>query len=234
LVSLGVNSYQISLDGPQPLHDATRRKADSCGTFDRIWDNLLGLRNSDLDLRVTIRVHFTPDSVLQLDPLIRDINTEFAADDRFCVYFKDVGRLGGQHDDGIRLFSERLIEEARAHLNAKLANPAQAASLTAAESYICYASKPTSLIIRANGQVGKCTVALYDERNNIGRLNPDGTLSIDQHKLRGWMRGFNGLNEAELSCPYSAMNRGLKSQPKREDSFTFVELGMLPTRAPSA
>jgi uncharacterized protein len=176
-----------------------------------------------LDLEVTIRVHFTPDSVLQLDPLINAINEEFAADDRFCVYFKDVSRLGRPHDDATRLFSYRLIKEARAYLNAKLINQAQAASLDAFGSYICYASKPTSLLIRADGQVGKCTVALYDERNNLGRLNPDGTLLINQDKLRSWMRGFVGLSEPELACPLSAMNLELRAPVKREASFTFVE-----------
>lgn len=158
LVSLGVDSYQISLDGFEEVHDTTRRRADSSGTFDRIWANLLDLRDSDLNVRITIRVHFTPDSILHLDPLIDAINHEFAADSRFCIYFKDVGRLGGPRDYAIRLFSDRLIEEARAHLNAKLANPAQAGSMDAHESYICYASKPTSFVIRSNGQVGKCTV----------------------------------------------------------------------------
>jgi len=223
LVSLGVNSYQISLDGFQELHDTTRRKANSSGTFDRIWGNLLGLRDSNLDLAVTIRVHFTPDSVLQLDPLINAINAEFAADDRFCVYFKDVSRLGGSHDDATRLFSYRLIKEARDYLNAKLTNQAQAASVDAFGSYICYASKPTSLLIRADGQLGKCTVALYDERNNLGRLNPDGTLLINQDKLHSWMRGFVGLSEPELACPLSAMNLELRAPVKTEDSFTFVE-----------
>lgn len=222
LAQLGVDSYQISLDGPQEIHDATRRKAGTGGTFDRIWANLLELRNSDLKLRVTLRVHFTPDTVLELDPLIRDINSEFAADHRFCVYFKDVGRLGGSQDQEIRLFSHRLIEEAKSHLKAKLANPHQAASLEDDEPYICYASKPTSFIVRPNGQIGKCTVALYDDRNSIGQLNADGTLSISQQRLRNWMRGFVDLDEATLSCPLSAMNGKLKEPLERENSFTFV------------
>ena len=221
LVRLGVNSFQISLDGFQELHDSTRRKADSTGTFDRIWSNLLDIRNSDLDLRVTIRVHFTPDSVLQLDSLTDALNDEFGTDERFCIYFKDVGRLGGQNDDAIRLFSDRLIEESRSYLIGKLANPAQTGLLEANEAYICYASKPNSFVIRPNGQLGKCTVALYDERNNLGTINPDGSLSIDQEKLRTWMRGFIGPSERELSCPLSAMNREVKIPAHREDSFAF-------------
>jgi len=223
LVSLGVNSYQISLDGYDDVHDETRRRADCAGTFDRIWANLLSLRDSQLGLRVTLRVHFTPDSFLRLDPLINAINDEFASDKRFCVYFKDIGRLGGSSDDSIRLFPNPSIAQVRTFLNTKLTNPAQAASLDADESYICYASKPNSLLIRANGQLGKCTVALYDDRNNLGRLNPDGTLQIDQNTLRGWMRGFVALSESELSCPLSAMNGDLSAPPERNGRVvTFV------------
>jgi len=44
------------------------------------------------------------------------------------------------------------------------------------ENYICYASKANSLVIRADGRIAKCTVALNDERNHIGDLKPDGSL----------------------------------------------------------
>jgi uncharacterized protein len=220
LVKLGINSYQISLDGFQEVHDSTRRKADSTGTFDRIWSNLLSIRNSDLNLRITIRVHFTPDSIIQLDPLIAALNEKFGVDERFCIYFKDVGRLGGPNDDSIKLFSDERIEESRSYLISKLANPVQAGVLEANEAYICYASKPNSLVIRPNGQLGKCTVALYDERNNLGTINSDGSLSIHQEKLRSWMRGFIGPSEPELSCPFSAMNREVSVPPLRKDPFS--------------
>lgn len=65
--------------------------------------------------------------------------------------------------------------------------------------------------------------SLYDERNNLGKLNADGTLSINQEKLRSWMRGFTRLNEFELSCPLSAMNREHGAAVEREDSFAFVK-----------
>ncbi|MCA1709363.1 MAG: hypothetical protein LC808_41230, partial [Actinobacteria bacterium] len=75
-------------------------------------------------------------------------------------------------------------------------------------AYICYASKPNSLMIRPDGAVGKCTVALKDARNNLGRINPDGTLEIDQAKVKPWIRGFVSLNEVELACPYVGLVPG--------------------------
>lgn len=221
LVGNGVDSYQVSLDGPEDVHNRTRRRADSGGTFARIWRNLLWLRDSDLAFHLTLRVHFSPDTVLLLDPLVEDINREFTGDPRFCVYFKAVERLGGHNDHEIRLFSQNLIDEAAQHLKAKLADPGQAASMEEAGPYVCYASKPNSLVVRATGELAKCTVAFYDERNRLGRLDPDGTLSIDQDRLRTWARGFRTLDEAELGCPLSAMNRETGAPAPREESFFF-------------
>lgn len=219
LVSLGVTWYQISLDGPQEIHNRTRVRANGSGSFDQIWSNLLGLRAGDLPLSVQLRIHFSPDTVLLLDPLIADINREFGGDRRFSVYFKSVERLGGQGDAHTRLFSERLLEEAKEYLNGKLADPMQAATLTARGPYICYAAKPNSLMIRANGEIGKCTVALTDARNKLGVIRPDGTLSIDQGKLHVWMEGFERLDENQLACPYSQMNEKVKGPRDREDFF---------------
>lgn len=79
--------------------------------------------------------------------------------------------------------------------------------LIAGGPYICYASKANSLLIRANGRIGKCTVALNDDRNDIGRLNPDGTVTIDNDKLRPWLRGLEDLDPATLGCPLATLPR---------------------------
>jgi uncharacterized protein len=44
--------------------------------------------------------------------------------------------------------------------------------------HVCYAARPNSLLIRADSSVGKCTVLLNDERNKIGTLQADGTVSM--------------------------------------------------------
>lgn len=73
------------------------------------------------------------------------------------------------------------------------------------QPYICYAAKANSLLIRADGRVGKCTVALSDSRNDIGTLQEDGTIRIDQARLLPWIRGLQTLDVDELACPYQLM-----------------------------
>jgi uncharacterized protein len=211
MVEAGVNFYQISLDGYAEDHDKTRVAANGKGTFDRIIANLIAIRDSSLDLTVLLRCHFSPDSVATIDRLIAFINDEFAGDMRFRVYFKSIERLGGKNDPNITRFIEPVEDEVKAYLESKLNVPGQTYDMPIDEQYICYASKPNSLMIRADGSIGKCTVALYDTRNALGHILPDGTLDIDSSKLRLWANGFATLNSDELACPYSVMNGGSTS-----------------------
>jgi uncharacterized protein len=208
LVALGIREYQISLDGPPEMHDRTRVKANGRGTFWQIWANLLAFRDSDLDAKIMIRVHFMPDTYLLLDPLIEMINAEFGGDPRYSIYFKSVERLGGPHDDQTPIFrSDDEKDDIKGYLDSKLSNEKQVCHIARDKAYVCYAAKPNSLLVRPNGELGKCTVALYDARNRLGRLNADGTIEVEQDKLRLWLRGFESLNEHELACPYATMER---------------------------
>lgn len=78
---------------------------------------------------------------------------------------------------------------------------------SAAAPYICYAAKPNSLLVRANGRIGKCTVILDDLRNDIGHLRSDGTIQIDNTKLRPWIKGLSDLEPEQLGCPAGWLNR---------------------------
>lgn len=204
LVALGVTFFQISLDGFGAQHDVTRRRADGLGSFERIWNNLLALRELKSSFTVMLRVHFSPSNIAVLDELIQAINREFVNDPRFTVYFKAIGRLGGSNDGILAVFDEEEKARIKSDLEQRLNIPRRVDDLNM-EQQICYASVPTSLMIRADGSIGKCTVALSDERNRVGRLRPDGLIEIDQPRLRRWLRGFSTLDERDLACPYSLM-----------------------------
>ena len=71
---------------------------------------------------------------------------------------------------------------------------------------ICYAARSNSLVIRADGRVGKCTVALSDTRNTIGQLLSDGSLQIDNALLGPWVHGWASGDLAALACPYTSFS----------------------------
>ena len=108
LTSLGVRSYQITLDGDEEVHNRSRLSANGRGTFAKIWQNLLTIRDChDIDSNILVRIHFSPETYLGLEPLIEKINTELVNDERFSFHFKAIERLGGSLDEEINLFFDK-------------------------------------------------------------------------------------------------------------------------------
>lgn len=201
LAALGVRDYQISLDGPEEFHDSTRVRADGRGSFERIWRNLGLIRDGSAPVNVVLRVHLTMANLPSMPEFLTRIRGTFLDDPRFTVQLKPVERLGGPNDADLEILSEPARHTAIAELQRLLTGDQP----PAASSEVCYAARPNSLMIRANGLVGKCTVALADPANIVGRLLPDGSLELDNARLRPWLRGWESGDWAELGCPAAGM-----------------------------
>jgi uncharacterized protein len=212
LLGLGVRRYQITLDGWAESHDRTRRRADGAGTFERIWSNLGALRSVAAEFEILIRVHVQPQTADSLDRLLVELCERFAGDARFDVVFFPVSNWGGPNAGSFPIFAARQGREiahrlqgrwrgARSSAAEARTDAAEGPAADRPEPAICYAARPNSLLIRASGAIGKCTVLLNDERNRIGTLLPDGTVALLTHRLAPWLRGYRNLDEQALRCP---------------------------------
>ena len=236
LIDLNQNFFQITLDGFGDLHDELRRRADGGPTFRRIWENLLDLKQINRQFEVVIRIHVRPSNLENLQILMKQLSREFLGDPRFVLDFQHLRDMGGEGGKTIteKITLEQLPDIER-RLRNIFANPEHEASApntprfrsqmptlapNSGESagaqrpservngqpYICYATKPNSLLIRSNGRIGKCTVALYDERNDLRKLNEDGTVALDNQLLQPWIRGLGTLDPDDVGCPIKRMN----------------------------
>jgi uncharacterized protein len=208
LLACGVRVFQISLDGYGEVHDRTRHRADGAGSFERIWNNLKVIQQSQRqDFTILVRVHFFPDNRAGLEVLARALNQQFGDDLRFQIYFKDVGKLGGPNDETFATYSSGECHSIKEELDRLVHNRDQVYSLDATQPYVCYAAQANSIAIRADGSLAKCTVALNDSRNHLGRITEAGALNVDTDKWRLWLAGFarGECDWGELSCPYDRM-----------------------------
>jgi uncharacterized protein len=166
LCNVGVTRFQITLDGPREVHNQTRRLANGKGTFDRIIENLAAIRNSDEEVRVVLRIHYSEANYATLPELLSFINKEFLTDKRFIVHLKSIENLGGSIGQTVPV-----IPAARsASMYTALSRHVAEDGLVRFNEYICYAAKPNSLVIRADGSLAKCTVAFSDTRNRNCRI----------------------------------------------------------------
>lgn len=211
LVRFNVTSFQISLDGDSDEHDRTRVKANGSGTFNKIWSNIIDFRNSDVEAQVILRLHLTRSNTNSVQKLLTLINKEISVDQRFKIFFKPVERLGDAPiDSSLEISSRSEKLETINELASQLISPLM---LHDESSHaVCYAATGNSFVIRPNGHVSKCTVALNDPRNNVGQLSEDGRLQIDNHLLRNWLIGMETGNTQALACPLSFLNSQIGSR----------------------
>jgi uncharacterized protein len=212
LVGYNLRSYQISIDGDEDGHNQTRKLISGRGSFNKIWSNLLAMRRNTEPFNILLRVHIHQDNLDSVRRLLPKLQAEFGADPRFAVFLKPVGNWGGSSVKKMTLIKKE--DDVVAELNATLrelgwfaARPNTRTYDTENESVVspCYAAKSNSLVIRADGTLAKCTVAFNDTRNSVGRINDDGTLHIENPKMRQFMRGFQSLEAKELYCPMEGM-----------------------------
>ncbi len=149
-------------------------------------------------------MHVNSNNDTSMVKLINRVASEIGEDKRFTVYIRELSRLGGKNDMSLPILGEnkdavkRLIRMSRG-CGLKTNVNEDADEYTG--SYICCAAKPNSFVIRSNGSISKCTVALYEDYNMIGRLLRNGTMEIDSHTATAWSRGIFSGDKTELGCP---------------------------------
>lgn len=209
LVSYGITRAQVSLDGPRRMHDSTRTRLHGEGSYDRIHGNLRALRASTVPMKVLLRVHLTPENAESMRPFVDELKERYLDDARFSLLLTPVGHLGGPNDPSFRILDEtrarNLIFELSGRSDgAAVAGKGDRVDLGEARESrfdVCYAAKMNSLVIRADGTLAKCTVALSNDKNAVGRIERDGSLTIFDDKVRTWTAGWYQQDLAALACP---------------------------------
>jgi len=201
LLAMGITSYQITFDGPREWHDRMRVLQGGGGTFDRIWRNVVAMREFSGDFTVLIRVHVDRENRDAVPEFIRLCGDTFKGDERFKVFIRPLSRLGGSNDDNLRPLEGGMDCEEITTLR-KMALGWGLAQYDKKDPVgMCYASKANAFVVRADGRINKCTVALEHPENQVGRLNEDGTLALEKERMLKWMRGLHSQDEKELRCP---------------------------------
>jgi uncharacterized protein len=216
LAAHNVRAFQVTLDGPQAIHDKRRITRDGSGTFRQVWRALEILKACPHRLNVLIRMHFDPSTLEQHfgdDGFVGRVARNFARGDvRFRLHFHAVGRWGGPNDKDIPVFRSPVDEKAAI---GRLTAEALAAGCSAEQvaqcdhdapvgesgHTICYAARANSFVIRSDGRVAKCTVAFEDDRNTVGKLTESGDLVIDQSRHLPWLHGLITGDPLALTCP---------------------------------
>jgi uncharacterized protein len=201
LLGHGVTRFQISFDGPREWHDRKRVLANGLGTFDRVWGNLLALRDVQREFHVLVRLHVDRENLASLPEFIREYAEAFRDDDRFELFIRRLACLGGPNDAELPVIDENASLGIVRELSQFATSLAVRHVTVEQHAPVCYAARGNSYVVRANGRLNKCTVALEHPNNQVGRIREDGLLDLDVPRMGPWMRGLWSGDREELECP---------------------------------
>ncbi|EKS7869171.1 SPASM domain-containing protein [Bacillus cereus] len=203
LVECEVRSYQITVDGSITDHDKRRIQKGGGSTYKRIMSNLTSMAKTDQEFKVVLRVNFDPESYINMGQFVEDIKERFHGDQRFFPDFHTIGKWGGDNDDNLVICSERDGAQKRYELfeqTIKLGHDVPFRETLSPGGSVCYAAKPWSIVIGSDGTLYKCTVALEDERNKVGKLLENGILEINQDRFDLWITSNETKDEGCQKC----------------------------------
>ena len=164
--------FQITLDGDRDSHNKQRYLADGSGTYDVILNNLLMIKRhiKTTTIKIIVRINVSKD--MNADE-INDLAKIFSDDDRFVINIQKIfgdSSTEKVDDDDYRNYLD-IFDKCHKNIMDDLT----------VDSTMCYAAKKSTLMIRSDGTLGKCTVNFEDPNNNFGNItNIDlSTFSLD-------------------------------------------------------
>jgi uncharacterized protein len=192
LLRRNVRRFMITLDGTAAVHDRRRKLGGGGGTFETIVGNLKRIRQVDAPFSIDLRINFDEDNAENVPELMTMLAEWLEGDRRFQIFPRPVGRWGGPHDDQIPVCDRTAADAYLWQLTDYGLNQGLALSETIADALqpagsVCYAAKPNSFVIGSDGRLYKCSVALGDEMNKVGKLHPNGSMELDAEKISLWI-----------------------------------------------
>lgn len=213
LLDRNIHRYMITLDGAEAVHDRRRKLREGGKTYETIISHLKELRSVRASFVIDLRINFDEDNAGGVPELLKMLSESFVGDERFQILIRPVGRWGGQQD-GLIPVCDRTVADT--HLW-KLMNYGLDRGLALSETIadglmpsgsVCYAAKPNSFVIGADGQLYKCSIALDDEMNKVGRLHKDGRMELDTHKISRWVSSGEEQDAVCRSCYFRPACQG--------------------------
>lgn len=209
-----IKHFQVTLDGLETDHNRNRPTREGFGSFDRILDNLCALHCRAEEFQVQLRVNFDFQNRKSIPGLLAMLSRRLSEDPRFWVSFHAIGKWGGPNDELLTVYGSHEAHQVQRELQLLAfrqgLNVRRELDQAWCGSQVCYAARPFSFIIGADGKLMKCTVALGERDFNIvGQISPDGQLVLDPGKMSLWSNPAFVTDPGCRSCYLLASCQGM-------------------------
>lgn len=191
LLKCNILTYNITIDGIQSVHDRQRPHVSGDKTYSNILNNLIQIKNQIKTNRfsIYIRTNIGESGLSTIYEFANIYLREFGNDFRFHFMLEPIREKNGE--DTYKFMSRyKEVYELYHQLSEKGIQVASYLQLKDM-SHICSAVYKNGLVIDWDGNVCKCSTALFSkdfrDDNVIGQIDNNGELLIDLKKEARWM-----------------------------------------------
>lgn len=190
LYERGLRMVQITIDGPEEMHNQRRQLGSGKGSYDTIIKNINSWIHTYPDLNVQIRVNIDSRNKATLEELVDDLHQEgFNKFPNFKMYFAPVESMTvGCHN--VSDVTLKKLDYGMTETNLfYYAFEKGLAELPTPPMYlgICSAVKPHDFIITPSGDVHKCWDTVSFQKHAVGNVDRiDELVNIETPKLKEW------------------------------------------------
>lgn len=215
LIKLHILRYQITLDGPQDVHDKQRIHQNNSGTYEQILTNLRNIRDKEKNrmFYITIRTNISKSVKERIEEHIDVLSNEFSHDKRFGVIMKVIwdNEKGETDFNKIELLDTGDLHEVLTLCKDKGLQFGLNRGQIANKGSVCFAAFANSLVIGSDGRLYKCTVSYDKDINKIGWLLSNGKADIDKEKWAFWTsrKPQKGTYDKCLKCNFQPACLGI-------------------------
>lgn len=178
----GVRQLQVTLDGSSSTHNRTRVPADGTDTYDQIVDNVKNYLDFNPDNRLTLRIHLHSTDEQEFEGIKRIFDEFETCKNQLDIYLRQLFSSCTEewnHDlleaEGVSPTDKRDDKKEKVMLKLYEEALKRGFEIARAEKTLsaCYADYDSGWVVKPDGLLHKCTVALEEDRS-LARLTENG------------------------------------------------------------
>ena len=205
--------YQITVDGYAETHNKLRVLHNGDPTWETVIKNLKYIHDNSNGIDVIFRINYNEEIVESIFDFIDYVSKNFY---KFKIHIHPISHLSDDSEVKDCVCDTTFAQIAKVNLYQHFAEFGinnDVVNTLSLFGGMCYASMVNSFFIVPNGDIMKCTVAVENEKNIVGKIFDKDNFVLYQDKLSKWVTYKEHRSECKkcwcfpicfgISCPKS-------------------------------
>lgn len=231
-ISLGLYSYQITVDGPPETHNKTRVLRSGKGSFEKIYENIVALAEADGRVKISLRVNYNHNNIYEIPRLLglfpRNIRSQLRV--VFEPVFGVAELSATKNMPGAEI--SRVIT-AYYELAESLGYDIRLGGIGVGKLVYCYAERESQYIIDYKGDVFKCSVTDFSTDKRVGAIDVEGNFVREERNTDEWY-GVSLFEPKCERCVFLPLCMGGCRKDRIENGATGSYCSLVPTNTSHA